>query len=660
MTDHRAGMFGDKQPKAALERRMADLERGIARIPSRYGAAAPPAVVRIRVTQAAFNPSTLQVIGLDRVTGDWRPANPDGIGGVGSADRCEVYAVAERIDYHSFYAVFSGVITVPGGTLTPGTKYYVKDGFGGGAEKNYKASRVKRSPLIAYEALSATSALVRLALDERFPAAVTLTVAHTQFSDATKEAYYRDGTTGLWTPADETNYEDLIGIRVGLDADNSVLVLAGRFPRDPQTSVGGGTYGIGGYYLQTASLAGALLAAPATPGAGLSTALPDRMVLFDNGFGAAIADGFPKRAVLEKIPARAVWANSTATADYPRPLSAGADGDVLQRAGGVLVWGAVPGGGGSGTGLTAIAGTSVLANATSTSTIPTALTATADGQVCLRAGGALGFGLIADANVASAAGIAWSKISKAGATAVDVGADVSGAASSAIAAHLATGDPHTQYQPRSEKGAANGYASLDATGKVPSAQLPASGGGGTVTLAGDVTGVSSATSVEKIRGRTVSTVAPGGDDCFLWWNSTASEIQFFRFWAAVANRGAVLTYDPTVSAANARTTAIEGPTNKGTLFAYRDPAAGSPAWMRAIDIGDATTGGGTLTVYFAAGKSIDIDSSGTVTIQYGSTNKMIVAAADFVGSGHTVRLREIDFCEAGVAKKRLLLCSEAY
>ncbi len=46
-------------------------------------------------------------------------------------------------------------------------------------------------------------------------------------------------------------------------------------------------------------------------------------------------------------------------------------------------------------------------------------------------------------------------------------------AASDLADHVSDPDPHTQYQKESEKGAANGYAELDAGGKVPSAQLPA-------------------------------------------------------------------------------------------------------------------------------------------------------------------------------------------
>ena len=50
----------------------------------------------------------------------------------------------------------------------------------------------------------------------------------------------------------------------------------------------------------------------------------------------------------------------------------------------------------------------------------------------------------------------------------------------AVATHAAAADPHTGYQKESEKAAANGYASLDASTKVPVAQLPTGASGGTV------------------------------------------------------------------------------------------------------------------------------------------------------------------------------------
>lgn len=46
-------------------------------------------------------------------------------------------------------------------------------------------------------------------------------------------------------------------------------------------------------------------------------------------------------------------------------------------------------------------------------------------------------------------------------------------AAGAVAAHAAAADPHTGYQKESEKGAAGGYASLDGSGTVPDAQIPA-------------------------------------------------------------------------------------------------------------------------------------------------------------------------------------------
>jgi hypothetical protein len=61
--------------------------------------------------------------------------------------------------------------------------------------------------------------------------------------------------------------------------------------------------------------------------------------------------------------------------------------------------------------------------------------------------------------------------------AADVGADPSGTAAAAVSAHEAASDPHPGYQLESEKGAANGYASLDGSGQVPASQLGNVAGG---------------------------------------------------------------------------------------------------------------------------------------------------------------------------------------
>ena len=55
----------------------------------------------------------------------------------------------------------------------------------------------------------------------------------------------------------------------------------------------------------------------------------------------------------------------------------------------------------------------------------------------------------------------------------------------AVANHAAAADPHTGYQRELEKAAANGYAGLDATTKVPIAQLPTGNTNTTVTIGND-------------------------------------------------------------------------------------------------------------------------------------------------------------------------------
>lgn len=50
--------------------------------------------------------------------------------------------------------------------------------------------------------------------------------------------------------------------------------------------------------------------------------------------------------------------------------------------------------------------------------------------------------------------------------------DAAGAAAAAVSAHEGAADPHAGYQKESEKGLASGYAALDAGGKVPTTQLP--------------------------------------------------------------------------------------------------------------------------------------------------------------------------------------------
>lgn len=71
-------------------------------------------------------------------------------------------------------------------------------------------------------------------------------------------------------------------------------------------------------------------------------------------------------------------------------------------------------------------------------------------------------------------------------------ADTLGARNAAISAHAAAADPHSVYQKESEKSVANGYASLDATTRVPTVELATGTPDGTKFLRDDRTWVTPA------------------------------------------------------------------------------------------------------------------------------------------------------------------------
>ncbi len=88
---------------------------------------------------------------------------------------------------------------------------------------------------------------------------------------------------------------------------------------------------------------------------------------------------------------------------------------------------------------------------------------------------------------AAGGSVSWGSIAGTLADQTDLNTALSGKAASShnhaevyepagtVASHVAAADPHTGYQKESERGVANGYASLEADGKVPAAQLPSSG-----------------------------------------------------------------------------------------------------------------------------------------------------------------------------------------
>jgi hypothetical protein len=110
-----------------------------------------------------------------------------------------------------------------------------------------------------------------------------------------------------------------------------------------------------------------------------------------------------------------------------------------------------------------------------------------------------------------------------------------------------------------------------------------------------------------------------------------------------------------------------------------DQATELPTWSKRIELGTASDGGASLKINVAAGKYVEISSTGrvrcfesatadfsidmaarTIRATFPNANSVTLAEADFVGTGKAVRLREIDVCDNGVARKMLILASAPY
>jgi hypothetical protein len=183
---------------------------------------------------------------------------------------------------------------------------------------------------------------------------------------------------------------------------------------------------------------------------------------------------------------------------------------------------------------------------------------------------------------------------------------------------------------------------------------------------------------------------------FLWWDKTNSQWTAFGLWTSLTT-GGMLVCDTAAGDANANTTQLMAGTATSVL-GRKEATDGLPAAIAATDgqilgklpstdlgftatpeIGTTGSGGGTLKVYFAAGKYVSISSTGVVTvyqsataqvtidatcriqITYANSNTVDINTSDFVGSSKAVKLREVDECNSsGVAKKRLIFASDLY
>lgn len=195
------------------------------------------------------------------------------------------------------------------------------------------------------------------------------------------------------------------------------------------------------------------------------------------------------------------------------------------------------------------------------------------------------------------------------------------------------------------------WGQLDLTG----AELP---------LGGDLGGTTADANVNKIKGVAVNGTAPIDNDILVYDNGTSQYVPG----QIVGVRGAIITRDATEI--------IQLPIgDEGTILSSDGT---DPSWTKTVELGTSAAGGATLKVNFAAGKyveisatgvvtifqsataKVEVDASAKVTITYPSSNTVTFDSADFVGTSKAVKLREIDVCDAGVAKKMLILASATY
>lgn len=187
-----------------------------------------------------------------------------------------------------------------------------------------------------------------------------------------------------------------------------------------------------------------------------------------------------------------------------------------------------------------------------------------------------------------------------GISAGDVGADASGTASSAVAAHVAAPDPHTQYQLESAKGVAGGYASLNGDGHVVEPALSLTDGTDTFTI-GSLTD----TQFLYLDGTTIkSKVASGAGDVVGPSGATVDSVPVLDATGKVLAESPVTIDSSTGDMAGVGDLAISGALTGATAITTTDlTATGTITGIAASDVGaDASgTAAAAVAAHIAAG-----------------------------------------------------------
>lgn len=139
-------------------------------------------------------------------------------------------------------------------------------------------------------------------------------------------------------------------------------------------------------------------------------------------------------------------------------------------------------------------------------------------------------------------------------------------------------------------------------------------------------------------------------------NAAASSAKYTGVIESATTTSFVLVYAGKITLAAATLT-------PGTTYYLSDTTAGL-----AVVKGSVTANELKIPVYRAitattaivmAARDVACDLS-TLTLGDATTNKLSVDLADFIGTGKIMKVREIDVCESGVAKKMLVIASATY